>query len=161
MPAESYGAAVGLQVGDIVKEVGGLSVSSYGSVEKCMLALEGQSAAGEWFCVGPRQGGFRCNIKNRATATVCQLCGYPRRAATRISDEAPVNQSSTHDPWQCIHSDDLFIGIYIRGDRSIGLRENRVRSYLNTYKVESFQKALGSTFHRTSRRPLEEVGVGG
>ena len=77
VPAESYGAAVDLKVGDIVKEVGSLSVPSYGSVEKCMIAIEG--------------------------------------AGTTISEESPVNQSATHDPWKCIFTDDLFIGICIRG----------------------------------------------
>ena len=84
MPAASYGAAVGLKVGDIVKEVGGLSVASYGSVKQCMIAIEG--------------------------------------AGTRISEESPVNQSATHDHWQCIQIDDLFIGISFRRARSIGLR---------------------------------------
>ena len=77
VPAASYGAAVGLKVGDIVKEVGGLSVASYGSVKQCMIAIEG--------------------------------------AGTTISEESPVNQSATHDPWKCIFTDDLFIGICIRG----------------------------------------------
>ena len=40
MPAESYGAAVGLQVGDIVSAVGKCSVPYYKSVAKCMLIVE-------------------------------------------------------------------------------------------------------------------------
>ena len=44
----------------------------------------------EWFCVGPREGGFRCDMKNSASSTACRLCGYPRPAATEISEQSPV-----------------------------------------------------------------------